>query len=67
MEEISCSFAVIAGYNRGVDIDKPSFLKKGMDGPADSVSDPGHGPKGIGPGSNMGNSAQKLKGVPFFL
>jgi hypothetical protein len=60
-------FAVTPGNDRGMKIDKVSFLEEGMNGPAHGISDPGHGPEGVGPRPKVGNGPQKLKGVAFLL
>ena len=38
-----------------------------MDSKGNSISDPRHGAKGVGPGPKVGDLSKKLGSVPFFL
>ena len=38
-----------------------------MDGEGHGVAHPGHGPKGVGPGAEVGDFTEKFRSMPFFL
>ena len=48
-------------------VDKPAFLEKAMDSVCRHRPHPEHSVKGIRPGAQVGDGAQELEGMAFFL
>ncbi len=60
-------FAIAGRDDRRVQVEKAVLLKKLVDRPAHAISHPGNRAESIGPRPQMGDRAQKLERMPFFL
>ena len=66
-EHLSCTLAVRTCDQRGVKIIKTLVEIKGVNGLGHPGSDPEGSTVFVGPGPKVGNAAQKLVCMPFFL
>ena len=66
-EHLSRTFGITTGDNGRMDIDKPLLIKELMNSKSQCVSHPEHGPKGIGPETQVRDLPQKLQRVLFRL
>ena len=66
-EHLARALAIGGGDDRGVHLEKAVLVKKSVDGKTEGAPHPGHRAQGIGAGPKMGDGAEKLKTVPFFL
>jgi hypothetical protein len=66
-EHLAGPLAVAAGDDRRVHIDEAALLQEAVDGVGQQAPDPENGHEGVGARPQMGDGAQELEGVAFFL
>src|SRR5262249_44727227 len=66
-EHLAGALAVAAGDDRRLDVEEPLLLEEIVDRPADTIPNAGHGAKRVGPGPEVGERPQELKGVTLLL
>ena len=66
-EHLAGAFAVRSGDQGRVDVGKAALIKKFVDRVGTDRANAEHRLKGVGAGAEVGNGAEKLQGMPFFL
>ena len=66
-EHLAGTFAVAGGDDGGVDVEEIAFVEEAVDGEGEAASHTEDGSVEIGAGAKVGDGAEELGGVAFFL